>query len=131
MLYVDVTMGDGAQCYNPRKRSREWQWRAEARVDSLYVGKPNQISLFFWLHHVASGILVPQPGTEPASPALEARSLKTLDHVTSPSQGFPDGGKEKTQKLGVKQTRRTKLPSSEMERNATGAGFGDYQELGV
>ena len=86
---------------------------------------------FFWLHHVASGILVPQPGTEPASPALEARSLKTLDHVTSPSQGFPDGGKEKTQKLGVKQTRRTKLPSSEMERNATGAGFGDYQELGV
>ena len=47
MLYVDVTMGDGAQCYNPRKRSREWQWRAEARVDSLYVGKSNQISLFF------------------------------------------------------------------------------------
>ena len=30
---------------------------------------------FFWLHHVACGILVPQPGIEPVPPAAEARSL--------------------------------------------------------
>ena len=29
---------------------------------------------FFWLHHVACGILVPQPETEPMSPAVEVRS---------------------------------------------------------
>ena len=30
----------------------------------------------FWLHHTACGILVPQPGIETASPALEVQSLK-------------------------------------------------------
>ena len=30
---------------------------------------------FFWRHHIACGILVPQPGIEPAPPALEAQSL--------------------------------------------------------
>ena len=29
---------------------------------------------FFWLHGVARGILVPQPGIEPVSPAVEAES---------------------------------------------------------
>ena len=29
----------------------------------------------FWSHHAACGILVPRPGIEPASPALEAQSL--------------------------------------------------------
>ena len=29
---------------------------------------------FFWLHHVAWGILVPWPGIEPLPPALEVRS---------------------------------------------------------
>ena len=48
--------GDGTERCNPRKRSRDF-------------------SLFFWPHHVASGILVPQPGAEPAPPALEVRSL--------------------------------------------------------
>ena len=30
---------------------------------------------FFWLCHGARGLLVPQPGIEPAAPALEGRSL--------------------------------------------------------
>ena len=30
---------------------------------------------FFWPHHAARGILVPQPGTEPTPLALEAWSL--------------------------------------------------------
>ena len=30
--------------------------------------------LFVWLHHAACGILVPQPGIEPAPPAVAARS---------------------------------------------------------
>ena len=29
----------------------------------------------FWLYHAAGGILVPQPGTEPVPPALEAQNL--------------------------------------------------------
>ena len=33
------------------------------------------ILFLFWLHRVACRILVPQPGIEPVSPALEARSL--------------------------------------------------------
>ena len=33
------------------------------------------VLVWFWLHRVARGILVPQPGMEPASPALGARSL--------------------------------------------------------
>ena len=33
------------------------------------------LSLFFWLPRTVCGILVPQPGTEPAPPAVEARSL--------------------------------------------------------
>ena len=31
--------------------------------------------VFFWLCHLACGILVPQPGTEPVTPALEVWSL--------------------------------------------------------
>ena len=34
---------------------------------------------FFFPYHMACGILVPQPGIEPISPALEAQSLKPLD----------------------------------------------------
>ena len=30
--------------------------------------------VFFWLRHVACGILVPQPGIEPVPPAAEAQS---------------------------------------------------------
>ena len=33
------------------------------------------IYLFFWLHHAARGILVPQPGIEPMPPELGAWSL--------------------------------------------------------
>ena len=32
------------------------------------------ILLFFWLHHAACEVLVPRPGIEPASPAVETRS---------------------------------------------------------
>ena len=31
--------------------------------------------LFFWLHHEACRILVPQPGIEPVPPEVEAQSL--------------------------------------------------------
>ena len=30
---------------------------------------------YFWLNHTACGVLVSQPGIEPAPPALEAQSL--------------------------------------------------------
>ena len=30
-------------------------------------------TFFFWLHHVACGILVSRPGTEPVPPAVEAQ----------------------------------------------------------
>ena len=33
--------------------------------------------LFYWLYHVACGILVPQQGIEPVAPALEVWSLNT------------------------------------------------------
>ena len=29
---------------------------------------------YFWLHHTTCGILIPQPGIKPVSPALEAQS---------------------------------------------------------
>ena len=87
-----------------------------------------KISLFLSLAvHVASGILVPQPGTEPAPPALEVWSLKHWTTRQVPLKVSLTIGEEKTQKLGAEQTRRTMLPSSKMERNTTGAGFGDYQ----
>ena len=35
----------------------------------------NFIFYVFWLHHVACGILVPQPRMEPVPPALEAYDL--------------------------------------------------------
>ena len=35
----------------------------------------NIYTYFFWLRPVACGILVPQPGTEPMPPAVEAWSL--------------------------------------------------------
>ena len=31
--------------------------------------------VFFWLHCMASGILIPQPGIEPVSPAVEVQSV--------------------------------------------------------
>ena len=47
--------------------------------------------LFFWAHHSARGILVPQPGIEPAPPAVEARSLNhwTAREVPSSSHSCP------------------------------------------
>ena len=42
----------------------------------LYSGLLYKTSLFFfWLHHAAYGILVPQPGIEPTPPAMEVWSL--------------------------------------------------------
>ena len=38
----------------------------------------------FWPCHVACEILVPPPGIEPVPPAVEARSLKSLDRQGSP-----------------------------------------------
>jgi len=48
--------------------------RKEQASQSREWGK---ISFFFlfWPHHAACGILVPQPGVEPAPPALEVQSL--------------------------------------------------------
>ena len=39
------------------------------------MDKENLVFFFFWPCHAACGILVPQPGIEPTSPALEARNL--------------------------------------------------------
>ena len=43
-----------------------------------YVGTALQFKKIFfisWSHHMACGILVPQPGITPATPAVEMRSL--------------------------------------------------------
>ena len=40
-----------------------------------YVHQSPTTFVFFWLHCWACGILVPQPGIEPTSPAVEAWSL--------------------------------------------------------
>ena len=47
---------------------------------------PFLIFLIFWPHSTAGGILVPQPGIEPAYPALEAQSLNhwTTREISSP-----------------------------------------------
>ena len=42
----------------------------------------------FWPHCVTTGILVPQPGTEPTSPGVEAQSPKPLNHKGSPYKAF-------------------------------------------
>ena len=49
-----------------------------ASVDSLFLDAlfPDGMCLlfYFWLHHTTCGILIPQPGIKPVSPALEAQS---------------------------------------------------------
>ena len=40
-----------------------------------HPGKRRKLGFFFWLHHTAYGILLPRPGIEPVSTALEAWSL--------------------------------------------------------
>ena len=45
------------------------------------------LPFFFWPHHMACGILVPQPWIEPMASALEVRSLnhwatREVQHVT-------------------------------------------------
>lgn len=44
----------------------------------------------FWIYRAARGILVPSPGTKPALPAVEARSLNhwTAREVPSPKIDF-------------------------------------------
>ena len=44
--------------------------------------------LFVWPYHAAHGILIPQPGTEPMSPAVEAQSLHHRTAREFPSQSF-------------------------------------------
>lgn len=39
---------------------------------------------FFWLHHVAFGILVPPLGVKPVPPSVEGRGVLPLDHQGSP-----------------------------------------------
>ena len=41
----------------------------------MYLTIFSQMFLFFWLHSVACGILVPQPGIKPVPSALGAQSL--------------------------------------------------------
>ena len=36
----------------------------------LYIQRERERGFFFWLHHVACGILVPQPGIKPMPPAV-------------------------------------------------------------
>ena len=43
------------------------------------------VVFYFWLYHVACGIIVPQPGMEPVPPTLEAWSLNhwsTVDQIS-------------------------------------------------
>ena len=42
---------------------------------------------FFWLRYKACGMLVPQPGVEPAPPAVEAQSLNHWTTREVPPQG--------------------------------------------
>ena len=41
----------------------------------LFVCLFSFFGFLFWLHHMACGILVPQPGIKPMAPALEVQSL--------------------------------------------------------
>ena len=43
----------------------------------------------FMLHHMACGILVPQPGIEPVSPALKAQSLNHWEVINHQGNPFP------------------------------------------
>ena len=62
----------------------------------------------FWLHCVACGILVPQPGIEPASPAVEALSLNHWEVQGSPQACiFPAWNKVKD---GLGAGSRAQLP---------------------
>ena len=46
-----------------------------AGLCSQVISLKGTSTFFFLPHHVACGILVPQPGIEPGPPALEDRSL--------------------------------------------------------
>ena len=43
----------------------------------LYMNVSLKITFSFWLHHATCGILVPQPGIEPGSMALNAQVSTT------------------------------------------------------
>lgn len=51
---------------------------------SVFKGCPPSL-FFFWLHHVAHGILVPPPGSEPGTLALSVES-QPLDNWAIPSK---------------------------------------------
>ena len=69
--------------------------------------------LFFWLHHAACGILVPQPGIEPGTPALEAGVLTRGLSGRSLSSIFPCVFRRRAERCNRKAWLLTALPRSE------------------
>ena len=62
------------------ERKEEWQrlnlqTSTRKQQDALACLKGGVFFFLFWLHLAVCGILVPQPGTEPAPPPVEAQSL--------------------------------------------------------
>ena len=62
---VSVFQGEEGQ----NKTNKETQAMGKYRKDKL------SSLVSFWLHNVACGILVPQPGIKPVTPAVEAQIL--------------------------------------------------------
>ena len=58
-----------------------WKGRAESTSAPLCLYIFDKY--IFWLHHVACGILVPPPGTEPMPSALEVLTTRNLNHWTT------------------------------------------------
>ena len=76
------TLSDPMDCSPPGSsvhcifQARVLEWGATAFSDKLSNLPIRQLYLFFfWLHHIACGILVPPPGIEPTFSALGTQSF--------------------------------------------------------
>ena len=70
-LHSDPAASSPPRCHTVHR----WPTISWSQGGSPTLSVRTFLFLFFWLHHVACGILVPQPGIEPMPPALEEWSL--------------------------------------------------------
>ena len=65
----------------------------------LADGHGECLSFFFWPHCTTCGILVPRPGIEPTSSAVEARSLKHWTAREVPVSVYLEGAAESSGRI--------------------------------